>query len=313
MFNREIGMKILLTGGTGFIGSELVKSWNTDDVTLLTRSPEKAKQNLNHLNQNNLHYIQSLDGLSDLNDFDVVVNLAGEPIADKRWSAEQKERICNSRWHITEKLVELIHASSNPPKAFISGSAVGYYGNQSHQLIDESFSPIDKGFTHSVCSTWESIAQKAKSDNTRVCILRTGVVLGKDGGVLPMMLLPFKFALGSSLGDGKQYMPWIHLEDLCNIYVLALTDKQFSGAINAVAPMHISHKDFTLTIASILNKKIFLPNTPAFLIKLIFGNRSNLILNGSRISSNKIIELGYTFKFPKLEGALKNIFQKALN
>ncbi|NVN81698.1 MULTISPECIES: TIGR01777 family oxidoreductase [unclassified Vibrio] len=301
-------MKILLTGGTGFIGSELVKSWNTDDVTLLTRSPEKAKQNLNHLNQNNLHYIQSLDELSNLNDFDVVVNLAGEPIADKRWSEEQKERICSSRWHITEKLVELIHASSNPPEVFISGSAVGYYGDQQQHPFDESLQVEDESFPHKVCAHWEEIAKRAESDNTRVILLRTGIVLGENGGALKKMLMPYKLGVGGPLGSGKQYMPWIHMLDMVRAINHLLSMPHAQGEFNMCAPHPVTNKLFSSTLAKQLGRPHFL-FTPKWAMSLLMGESSCLLFDSIRSKPKKLTEMGFIFSYSRIEPALKNLLQ----
>ncbi|MDF5570672.1 TIGR01777 family oxidoreductase, partial [Vibrio parahaemolyticus] len=207
-------MKILLTGGTGFIGSELLKLLSTHQVMLLTRSPERAKQRLQHADLGNIEYLDSLESFADLNHVDAVINLAGEPIADKRWTSEQKEKICKSRWKITEQIVELIHASTEPPSVFISGSAVGYYGDQQDHPFDECLHVNSDDFPHEVCAKWEQIAKRAESEQTRVCLMRTGVVLGLNGGALAKMLLPYKLGVGGPLGNGNQYMPWIHILDM---------------------------------------------------------------------------------------------------
>lgn len=192
-------MKILLTGGTGFIGSELLKLLTTHQIVLLTRSPDQAKQHLQYADLGNIEYLASLDELADLNNIDAVINLAGEPIADKRWTEQQKEKICDSRWKITEQIVELIHASTEPPSVFLSGSAVGYYGDQQDHPFDECLHVNNDDFPHMVCAKWEQIAKRAESEQTRVCFLRTGVVLGLNGGALAKMLLPYKLGLGDRL------------------------------------------------------------------------------------------------------------------
>ena len=303
--------KILVAGGTGLIGKHLCKKLKAIgyDVSILSRSRKL-------INSSSIFYWNPDNNeieIESLNNIDYIINLAGANISSQRWTKKRKIQIIDSRVNSGLVILNAIKKHEIKIKAYISASAIGYYGTITTQNIFIESDAPSVDFLSEVCQKWELTTDKFNELGIRTVKIRTGIVLALDGGALNKMTTPIKQNIGSILGSGNQYMPWIHLEDLCNIYVLALTDKQFSGAINAVAPMHISHKDFTLTIASILNKKIFLPNTPAFLIKLIFGNRSNLILNGSRISSNKIIELGYTFKFPKLEGALKNIFQKALN
>lgn len=301
-------MKILLTGGTGFIGSELIKSWQTDEVTLLTRDPSKAQGSLNHLNQNNLHYITSLDDLSDLNDFDAVINLAGEPIADKRWSSEQKERICQSRWHITEKIVELIHASTNPPSVFISGSAVGYYGDQQEHPFDEALHVSDNSFPHKVCAHWEEIAKRAQSDNTRVVLLRTGIVLGEHGGALKKMLLPYKLGLGGPLGSGKQYMPWIHLLDMIRAINHLLNTPHAQGEFNMCAPHPATNKQFSQTLAKQLGRPHIL-FTPKWAMSLMMGESSCLLFDSIRAKPKKLTEMGFIFSYSRIEPALKNLLQ----
>lgn len=301
-------MKILLTGGTGFIGSELIKTFKTSHVTLLTRSPNKAKKTLAHADHGNINYIQTLDDLKDLNHFDAVINLAGEPIADKRWSTHQKEKICHSRWKITEKLVALIHASTIPPEVFISGSAVGYYGDQQEHPFDESLQVYHMSFPHQVCSHWEQIANRAKSDRTRVILLRTGIVLGNHGGAMQKMLLPYKLGLGGPIGSGKQYMPWIHILDMVRAISYLLKTPHAHGEFNLCAPHPVPNKLFSKSLAKALRRPHLL-FTPKWMIKLLMGEASCLLFDSIRSKPKKLTELGFIFSYSRIEPALKNLLQ----
>lgn len=301
-------MKILLTGGTGFIGTELIKCFRTDKIVLLTRNPQHAQQKLHHASTGNISYIKTLDELNDLNDFDVVINLAGEAIADKRWSQSQKEIICNSRWKLTEKIVELIHASAEPPNLFISGSAVGYYGDQQEHPFDESLHVHQVGFPHQVCSHWEQIAKRAQSEMTRVCLIRTGIVLGKNGGALSKMLLPYKLGLGGPIGKGHQYMPWIHMLDMIRGIVYLVDTPHAHGEFNFCAPHPVTNKVFSQSLAKTL-KRPHLLFTPKWLIKFIMGESSCLLFDSIRAKPKKLTELGFIFSYSRIEPALKNLLQ----
>ncbi len=301
-------MQILLTGGTGFIGSELIKLFSTEQVILLTRDIKAAKKKLYHADLGNITYINSLDNYSDLNEVDAVINLAGEPIAAKRWTTKQKKNICDSRWNITKKLVELIHASSNPPALFISGSAVGYYGDQKERLIDESLAVDDDGFTHHVCATWESIAKQAQSDTTRVCIIRTGLVLGMEGGALPLMLPPFKYGVGSRLGSGKQYMPWIHILDMIKGIQFLLNTPHASGEFNFSAPHPVTNKEFSKTLASAIHRPMFLI-TPKWLFNIVLGEASCLLFDSVQCKPKRLTALGFNFTYPRLQPALRDLLK----
>lgn len=299
-------MHILLTGGTGFIGTELVKYLTTHQIVLLTRDIEQAKQKLYHADLKNITYIESLDDYHDFNQFDAIINLAGEPIVGKRWTKSQKKKICQSRWKITEKLVELTHASTEPPKVFISGSAVGYYGDQQEHPFDESLHVYHEGFTHHVCSTWENIANKAESGLTRVCILRTGLVLGRQGGALEMMVVPFKFGVGSSLGHGNQYMPWIHIQDMVRGIVYLLETSHAKGTYNFNAPHPVTNRQFSRTLAKTLHRPFFLA-VPKWVVSLMMGESNCLLFDSIRSKPKRLTELGFHFNYSRIEPALGNL------
>ncbi len=299
-------MRILLTGGTGFIGSELVKHLSTYDIILLTRNIESAKKKLYHADLGNITYIDSLDDYSDFNNIDAIINLAGEPIAAKRWTDRQKKNICDSRWNMTNRLVELIHASSSPPTVFISGSAVGYYGNQKEKQFDESLEIHHESFTHYVCSTWESIAKAAQSETTRVCLIRTGLVLGTKGGALPLMLPPFKYGIGSRLGSGKQYMPWIHILDMVKGIRFLLETPYASGEFNFSAPHPVTNKEFSKTLASTIRRPMFLI-TPQWVMNIALGEASCLLFDSIQCKPKRLTELGFNFTYPRLQPALKDL------
>ncbi len=301
-------MKILLTGGTGFIGSELVKHLTTHQLTVLSRDSKNAQSKLKHADLGNIEYIETLTPLQDLNDFDAVINLAGEPIADKRWSEDQKEEICNSRWSVTEQIVELIHASTEPPSVFISGSAVGYYGDQQQHPFDECLHAHSSGFPHQVCVHWEQIAKRAQSDRTRVCVLRTGVVLGLRGGALKKMLLPYKLGLGGPIGSGKQYIPWIHMHDMTRAILYLLETEHAQGEFNLCAPHPVTNKVFSKALASSLHRPHLL-FTPKWVMKLMMGESSCLLFDSLRAKPKKLTELGFRFDYSHVEPALKNILQ----
>ncbi len=301
-------MKILVTGGTGFIGRELLKLLMTHNITVLTRNTANAKNRLNHIHSGSLEFISTLDDFHDLNRFDAIINLAGEPIADKRWTRKQKSKICHSRWDITEQLVALIHASTEPPSVFISGSAVGYYSDQQSHPFDESLHVHHDSFSHQVCDKWEQIANRAHSDRTRVCTIRTGVVLSPEGGALKKMLPPYKLGVGGPIGSGEQYMPWIHMKDMVQAILFLLSTEHAHGPFNLSAPHPATNLEFSRSLAGALNRPHFL-FTPKWAIKLLMGESSELLFDSMRAKPKKLTELGFQFQFSHIKPALTQLLQ----
>ncbi|WP_339901219.1 TIGR01777 family oxidoreductase [Paraglaciecola polaris] len=292
-------MRILITGGTGLIGSNLIPKLKPNEITVVTRNVSQAELVLGH----KVTLISSLDDFENLDDFHVVINLAGEPIADKRWSPEQKKRIEHSRWDMTEKLVSLIKAGSAPPSLFISGSAIGYYGRQNEQIIDEEFDAPHDEFSHQLCARWEFLAKQAESTQTRVCIVRTGLVITRRGGALMKMVPPFKFGLGGPMGSGQQYMSWIHLEDMLDGLIHLIENTQCQGVFNFTAPTPVTNAQFSKTLATVLHRPCFLP-MPAFALRVIMGDAADLLLYGQRVVPKRLQESGYQFHYPELAHAL---------
>lgn len=292
-------MKILITGGTGFIGSALCSRLLEDKkhtVILLTRYPEKVKSPLQG--------ISNLEQLSNDVGIDVVVNLAGEPIADKRWTKQQKQRIINSRIGTTQNLMDYFESIEHKPKLLINGSAIGYYG------VDENNDPVneeatgDASFSSQLCLQWESVAVQAEQMGIRTCLLRTGIVLGKGGGVLSKMLLPFKMGLGGKIGNGKQWMSWIHLHDLVGIILYCMDHDNLKGGINGTSPNPVKNETFTKVLGKVLQRPAFLP-MPKIAVKLLMGQMGEeLLLKGKKILPEKVLESGYKFQYPYLEEAL---------
>ncbi|GGW62489.1 TIGR01777 family oxidoreductase [Alishewanella tabrizica] len=289
-------MNILITGGTGLIGSALVRLWQADNkLWVLSRTERKS-------NHDNLTYITRLQQV-DFNTLDAVVNLAGEPIANKRWSDAQKTAICQSRWQITDDISQLIQQAETPPKVFISGSAIGYYGRQDAQEITEDYQAFFPEFSHDICAKWENLAMQASNPATRVCLLRTGIVLSDEGGALRKMLPPFKLGLGGVIGSGTQYMSWVHLDDMVALIDFTLKHSKLSGPINAVAPKAVTNKVFTQALASRIKRPALLP-MPAFMAKLAFGEMSEILLYGQRVVPKKLLDAGFYFRYPQLAQAL---------
>ena len=292
-------MKILITGGTGFIGTALclrLLENKKHTVILLTRHPDKVKSPL-----------QGISNLAQLDNgvaIDVVVNLAGEPIADKRWTKQQKQRIINSRIDTTQNLLDYFESIEHKPKLLINGSAIGYYG------VDESDDPFnedatgDASFSSQLCQQWESVAMQAERIGVRTCLLRTGIVLGKGGGALNKMLPPFKMGLGGKMGNGKQWMSWIHLNDLVGIILYCMEHDDLSGAINGTSPHPVRNEVFTKALGKVLRRPTFLP-MPTVAIKLLMGQMGEeLLLKGKKVLPVKVSEAGYKFRHPYLEEAL---------
>lgn len=293
-------MRILLTGATGLIGTALVDLWQQyHQITVLTRSVSKAQQKLDSA----ITMVTRLDQV-DFNQIDVVVNLAGEPIAGKRWSESQKKRICQSRWQLTEELVGLIQQATTPPHTLLNASAVGFYGRQSSESIDESYQSYYPEFSHDVCARWENLANRAKSASTRVCIVRIGIVLAPQGGALAKMLPAFKLGLGGRIGNGEQYMSWIHLEDLTAAFDFLLTHAELQGVFNGTSPMAVSNKQWTKLLAERLARPALLP-MPAVLVKVLFGEMADLLLFGQNVYPKNLLDAGFLFKYNQLRVALQ--------
>ena len=289
-------MNIFLTGGTGFIGQALVKALLAEGhhLTILTR------QSLAESSQQAVKFCQNLAEFRDFNQFDVVINLAGEPIFDKAWSKRQKQILLDSRVQLTAELVRLINVSSNPPHTFISGSATGYYG---HLQTVANFYPestaFGTNFSALICQQWEQQALAA-SHNTRVCLLRTGMVLAKHGGALAKMLPLYRANLAGKLGNGKQYWAWISLEDHIQAVLFLLKNANCYGAFNLVAPEPVSNSEFNRKLADFLKRYAFFA-VPSFMLKLLLGERSQLLLDNQPLVPQRLQDAGFKFNCPHLD------------
>jgi len=299
---------VLITGGTGLIGKHLVRKLKEKGfkVTLLTRTsiPDSVHTVYTWDPDKN---ISNREAISNA---DYIIHLAGVGIGDKRWTKKRRELIINNRVRTGELLFNSVRESGDKLKAFISASGIGYYGAETSEKI---FSENDKpsgDFIGEVCRQWEQSADRFQESGIRTVKLRTGIVLAQKGGALGRMTPTVKLGIGSALGSGNQYIPWIHIDDLCEIYIKAIMDQSMTGALNAVAPEHMTNKEFMRTLAKVLEKPFFFPAVPSFVMKLLFGKMSEMVLNGSRVSADKIISAGYSFKFPDLEYALMDLLIK---
>lgn len=299
-------MKILITGSTGLIGKQLLDHLKGHNLILLTRDQKKAESSLNHLALPHVDFIPDLAYFTDFNDIDIIINLAGEPIADKKWTTKQKKIITDSRCVLTEKLVQLCLKSTSPPRCFISGSAVGYYGDNGAQNIDETTEILSSDFAHQICQQWENKALQAESEQTRVCILRTGVVLSPLGGALKKMYLPYQCGLGGPVGDGKQYMSWIHIDDMVLAILHLMEQEESKGIYNLVAPHPVTNAIFSQTLAKTLKRPHFL-FTPKIVIKAILGEGAVLLTDSQRIRPKRLVHEGFKFRYSRIESALKQL------
>jgi len=296
-------MKVLITGATGLIGRKLTGRLleQSHQITALSRAPERAAKLLG----SQVQVWETLEGKTTLDGFDAVINLAGEPIADKRWTKEHKARLCESRWQLTEKLATLINASQTPPSVFISGSAVGYYGDQGQALVPED-EPPNKQFTWQLCARWEALAMSAQSPSTRVCLLRTGIVLADKGGALAKIVLPFRAGLGGPIGDGQQYMPWIHINDMIDGILFLLAHETLSGPFNMVSPYPARNEQFSALLGQVLHRPAFM-RAPAPVVRLLMGESALLVLGGQRAVPRRLEAAGFEFKHQELKEALEDL------
>lgn len=296
-------MQLLITGGTGLIGRHLIPRLLQlgHQVNVVTRDVAAAREKLDE----RVRLWSGLDQQSDFNGIEGIINLAGEPIADKRWSASQKQQLCESRWQITEQLVSLIHASSTPPAFLISGSATGFYGDSGEVIVTEE-DPGQDEFTHTLCARWEQLALKAESEQTRVCLLRTGVVLAREGGALEKMKLPFRLGVGGPIGSGKQYLPWIHIDDMIDAIIWLMDHPSLRGPFNMVAPYPVRNEQFAATLGQVMHRPAFM-RTPAAAIKLMMGESAVLVLGGQHVLPKRLEASGFTFRWYDLQQALQDV------
>ncbi len=296
-------MKLLVTGGTGFIGSAFVKKYPDYDYTILTRHPARHAQLLSGHTA-----IDSLDTLDSLDGFDGVINLCGESIAAGRWSAARKRKLESSRYEPTARLVQLLQRSERAPAVMISGSAIGVYGNGGNQPLDESLAPRGESYDRQLCQRWESIAAPA-TNHTRLVLARTGVVLGNQGGALPRMLMPYRIGLGGRLGDGQQYFSWIHIDDMLEALHYALRQPDLHGAVNFTAPEPLRNAELSQLFCERLATRERL-NLPARLLELGLGEAANLLLGSQRVVPSKLSRAGFNWRFPTAGQALDDLLRE---
>jgi len=295
---------VLITGGSGLVGKNLCHKLDKQgfDIKILSR------QKKSRLNYKSFYWNPDKREIEKeaLEGTDYIIHLAGANLSSKRWSQKRKKEIIESRVGTTKLLFDYIAKNKIKPKAFISSSAVGFYGSITSDKIFEETDVAAKDFLGTTCSDWEKSADLFSQAGIRTVKIRTSLVLA-DEGPLVKIKLPIKLGFGSPLGDGSQYMPWVHIDDLVSIFILAIEDLKIEGAYNVAAPDHKTNKEFTERLTKVLKKPLWMPNVPGFVLKIALGEMADIVLNGSRVSSEKIIKAGYRFKFSLLEQALEDI------
>lgn len=296
-------MKVLITGASGLIGTALQKSFAAKgyEMLLTTRGEPKRPNQIRWTLDAPFHEsdLERLEGL------DAVIHLAGESIAGLRWTDDKKKAIRDSRVNGTHILVNALAGLKQKPGVFISASAMGFYGDRGDEILTEASPPGD-GFLPSVCREWESESRRAEDIGIRTVLLRTSLILSKEGGALATMLTPFKLGVGGVVGSGKQWMSWISLEDVVNIVNLALEDERLRGAVNIASPNPVTNEQFTKTLGEVLYRPTIIP-LPEFAVNLVFGEMGDaLLIDSIRVEPTRLKEAGYEFKFTDLKSALEN-------
>jgi len=307
--------KILITGGSGLVGSALRKSLQASyPVAVLSRSPEKLrKQGIKAFSWQPQDSHVDTDALRWA---DCIVHLAGENLGDGRWTEAKKRRFHQSRVDSCRLLFDTCNQINRFPSTFVTASGVGYYGDDQQAEAASEDAPPATDFLARLCIDWERAAQRFTGHGTRVVAVRTGMVLASRHKGAPYftaldkMALPFRFGLGAALGSGQQYLPWIHIQDLVKIYQLAIHDVELRGSINAVAPHCVTNEAFSRQLAARLQRPLWLPNTPAWLLKLMLGEMAQMLLRGRAVTPQKLREKSFSFQYASLERALKNLLTK---
>jgi hypothetical protein len=296
--------KVLITGGTGFVGRNLTKMLVDKgyEISVLSRSKRKNEPSISY-------YLwdvtaQVIDEKAVL-EADFIIHLAGENIASKRWTAKRKKEIIDSRVQPVQLIKSVLEKHNKKIDAFISASGVGIYGAKNGGRICYETRKAGTDFLAITCVKWEATADSLRAFANRIVKVRTGLVLGKNGGFLSKLIPVFSWRIGSALGSGKQYMPWIHIDDLCAIYVEAITNSEMDGAYNAAINDNTTNMIFSKTLAKVLGDKIWLPNIPSVILQLVMGEMSKIILKGRRVSSEKLLNLGFQFRFKDLSFTLR--------
>ena len=296
-------MHILLTGGTGLIGRQLCRHWLAQGhrLTVWSRRPAQVSE----LCGTGVRGIATLEELGQ-DPVDAVINLAGAPIADRPWTRKRKMLLWSSRITLTETLLAWLESREQKPSVLVSGSAVGWYGDVGVREFSEDAAPVSEDFASHLCIAWEETALRAQALGIRVVLVRTGLVLSAEGGFLSRLLLPFKLALGGPIGNGRQWMPWIHIQDQIALIDFLVHENAATGPYNACAPHPVRNAEFAKTLGRVLHRPAVMP-MPAFVLRVLLGEMSQLLLGGQRATPARLLEAGFTFQFTDLRAALDDV------
>lgn len=303
------GMKetILIAGGTGLVGRFMVSMLPRDryDIRILTRSPKPPRDNITYWSWD----IDAKTIQAHATDVDHIINLAGAGIADSRWTDKRKQELIDSRVVSTKILAEAIKSGTKKPKSYVSASAVGYYGDRGEEILTED-STSGTEFMSEICKKWEEAALLIKPHVDRHAILRIGIVLSTQGGALPKILMTRHMGVFNYFGDGRQYYPWVHIEDLCRMFLYCIEQPDISGVLNAVAPEPLINKEFTKKIMRACSSSGLLLPAPRFALRLALGEMANVVLNSNQVVPKRLDRLQFKYTFPDLQDAVKDLLNR---